>query len=135
MKTHLVRQCAGSMVDIDWSFVPVPFANILGFLLILSSFSLSLLTSSNIGVVTFGLGTAFMSLATGIESIVWYGNTNDIAPVWCDIGKYVVAPGFNLPLDEAQSATFSLANKSRCRLVRLLLLEGFTGLCAGRNGL
>ena len=86
------------MGRVDWEFIPVPTLNILGFLLVLSSFSLSLFNLKNIGVIVMGLGTAFMALATGIDSLVWHGNTNDVAPVWCDIGNLSLI--LDIPLDD-----------------------------------
>lgn len=78
------------MTSIDWSFIPVPIANFLGFLLILSSLSGSLLRSGNIPVLTIMGVTTFMLLAVGVQSLVWHGNVDDKAPIWCDIGKYSV---------------------------------------------
>ncbi|KAK1225163.1 a-factor receptor [Marasmius sp. AFHP31] len=44
----------------------------------------------NSGTVAFMLWTAALCLVNFVNSIVWAGNVNNVAPVWCDISGQVI---------------------------------------------
>lgn len=69
----------------DPTYPLVPFANFIGFLLIL----LPMLTcmTYSIGICAFAAWAILFGFGQGVNSIVWKDNTNDIAPVWCDLSK------------------------------------------------
>lgn len=47
------------------------------------------LQSLNAGTCLFMIWTSIACLNLGVNSIVWHGNAIDVAPVWCDICKFL----------------------------------------------
>ncbi|KLO07061.1 hypothetical protein SCHPADRAFT_799545, partial [Schizopora paradoxa] len=44
----------------------------------------------SIAVWGYGIWIAIYCFQMFVNSIVWHGNVNIVAPVWCDIGKHLV---------------------------------------------
>lgn len=76
----------------DPTYPLVPFANFIGCLLIL----LPMLTcmTYSIGICAFAAWAILFGFGQGVNSIVWKDNTNDIAPVWCDLSKSNLSQSF-----------------------------------------
>ena len=73
----------------DPTYPLVPVANFIAFIFAVIPLSTTLVRQSwNVGVCMLGLWLAIMSLINVVNTIVWADNTNDIAPVWCDISDF-----------------------------------------------
>lgn len=81
----------------DPTYPLVPIVNFLSCILVL----LPLLVSAfrrgpwNIGVTVFSFWTATECIITGVNAIIWSNNVADTAPIWCDIGGYLLKLPYN----------------------------------------
>ena len=73
--------------DMDPTFPLVPIANFIGCILVLISLSKGMFQTWNVGACSFAFWTFVLNLEIGVNSIVWSNNTNNVAPVWCDISS------------------------------------------------
>ena len=70
----------------DPTFPLVPVINFVSALLVLIPFTIGLLCRSwNLGVWVSALWIIEQSISTGVNTILWANNVDDLAPVWCDI--------------------------------------------------
>ncbi|KAL6308805.1 putative fungal pheromone GPCR, STE3-type [Sparassis latifolia] len=52
----------------------------------------------NAGTCVYMIWSSFACLIEFVDSIVWYGNTKNYAPVWCDIStKFLIGAGVGIP--------------------------------------
>lgn len=72
----------------DPTYPLVPIANFLACILVLSSMSKSMIQSWNVGACSFAIWVIIMALTVAVNAIIWADNVNNVAPVWCDIGKW-----------------------------------------------
>ena len=73
----------------DPTFPLVPIANFIGCILVLISLSRGMFRNWNVGACSFAFWTLLLNLNTGVDTIVWSNNANNVAPVWCDISEYL----------------------------------------------
>ena len=91
----------------DPTFPLVPIANIVACILVALSVSENMLQSWNVGACSFAVWIVAQSLIMAIDTIIWSNNTNNIAPVWCDIG---IVPRFTRPLTHPTSDNLCIFN-------------------------
>ena len=73
----------------DPTYPLVPIANFMAFIFAVIPLSTALVRQSwNVGVCMLAIWLAITTLINVVDTIIWAGNTNDIAPVWCDIGEF-----------------------------------------------
>lgn len=94
--THLICICKSEPPSIvypvtrnmtrDIAYPLVPIANFLACILVLLSLSKSMFQSWNVGVCSFAIWIVLSSFMTAVDSIIWAGSVESLAPVWCDIG-------------------------------------------------
>lgn len=66
----------------------VPIVNLLCCVLVLLPVFIKFRRSWNTGVCMLAIWASAESFSTGVNSIVWSDNVNDVAPVWCDISEH-----------------------------------------------
>lgn len=71
----------------DPTFPLVPIANFLACIIVLLSLSKSMFQSWNVGVCSFAIWMVATSLIKAVDSIIWAGNVENVAPVWCNISE------------------------------------------------
>ncbi|KAI0309274.1 pheromone A receptor-domain-containing protein [Amylostereum chailletii] len=83
----------------DPTYPLVPIANLLSaFLVLLALLSNGVRQSWNTGVTMFGFWIFVVAVCIGVNTIVWSDNTNNSAPVWCDISSHLeVASNVGIP--------------------------------------
>lgn len=74
-----------SVIIMDPTYPLVPIANFIACALIIISLFHMVDRSWNVGVFVFALWVFLASLSTAINTIIWSRDTNDRAPIWCDI--------------------------------------------------
>jgi pheromone a factor receptor len=57
----------------------------------------SQLRARNIPTLTLVLSTILVNVITVVNTLVWNGNTRDVAPVWCDFGQMLHLSTKNRP--------------------------------------
>ena len=70
----------------DPTYPLFPVFAFLGFIVALIPFPWHL-QAWNAGTCVYMIWAGLASLIQFVNSIIWKGNTEDVAPVWCDIGK------------------------------------------------
>jgi hypothetical protein len=60
----------------------------------------SQLRARNIATLTLIVSTFLGSIITIVNTLVWNGNTRNVAPVWCDIGQILHLSIENWPLTQ-----------------------------------
>ena len=75
--------------NMDPTFPLVPILNFVCSILVLSPLYIRALRPGlwNIPIVAFSLWISIECITTGVNSVIWSNNVEDIAPVWCDISK------------------------------------------------
>ena len=56
------------------------------------------LRAGNVALITLLVGSFLINVLYLVNSLVWAGNVRDVAPVWCDIGRFFLSiwcRGFN----------------------------------------
>lgn len=71
----------------DPTYPLAPIANLLGSVLVLLPVFTKFRRSWNTGVCMLAIWVSIENFANGINTIVWSDNTDDVAPVWCDISE------------------------------------------------
>ena len=69
----------------DPTYPLIPVANFIGCLLIILPM-LTCMTYST-GICAFAGWAVLFGFGQGVNSIIWKDNTNDVAPVWCDLSE------------------------------------------------
>jgi pheromone a factor receptor len=65
----------------------VPTASALAAVLILIPLPAQI-RSGNVALIALSVGSFFISAIYLVNSLVWAENSLDVAPVWCDIGRF-----------------------------------------------
>ena len=75
------------VLTMDPTYPLAPIINFLSAILALLPLFTNQLYSGtqNIAVVAFAIWTSVECVTTGINSIIWSDNVNNLAPIWCDI--------------------------------------------------
>ncbi|KAI0040542.1 STE3-domain-containing protein [Auriscalpium vulgare] len=115
----------------DPSYPAFPIFSLLGAILVLIPLPWHL-QAWNSGTCLFMIWTAVASLNLFINSLVWHGNVNNVAPLWCDIssrlvvGAAVAIPAASLCINRRlhaiasiQSTTVTRAEKKRAVIIDL----------------
>ena len=87
----------------------LPVASAIGAALILVSLP-SQLRAGNVAIVMMIIGSFLLHTFNVANTIVWAGNVDDVAPIWCDFCES--SKTFRLPISSTQSptdSTFDLA--------------------------
>lgn len=71
----------------DSMYPLAPVANIISLLLVFVTFLLNVRESRLVGVWMLEAWLGIMSFVNSVNLIVWSDNTEDVAPVWCDISQ------------------------------------------------
>ena len=71
----------------DPTYPLVPTANFLSFFLVLLTLYALASRPWNIGACMFAMWTLLSCLLVAINTSVWKDNTDNVAPIWCDIGE------------------------------------------------
>ena len=71
--------------DMDPTYPLVPIANFICLFLVTLALFVTAGRPWNIGVCMFAIWTALSCLITGVNTILWRDNFDNVAPVWCDI--------------------------------------------------
>ena len=84
----------------DPTFPLAPIVNFLSAILaLLPLFTNALHSGSlNIAIVAFAVWTSVECVTTGVNSIIWSDNVNNLVPVWCDISESSFSPRFDFKL-------------------------------------
>ena len=85
----------------------IPVLSAIGAVLLLVPLP-SQLRARNIATLTLILSTFLESIISIVNTLVWNGNTRNVAPVWCDIGEI---PS-NVDQEPASYPTYSLPTAS-----------------------
>lgn len=75
------------VTKMDPTYPLVPIANFFACALSVIPLFHMVNRSWNTGVYVFALWLLLISLTNAIDTIIWSNDTNDRAPVWCDISK------------------------------------------------
>lgn len=68
-----------------YAYPLAPIANFLATVLVIVPLSRDVFRSWNVGVVMYAIWVSILSFTNAVNAVVWSDNTNDVAPVWCDI--------------------------------------------------
>lgn len=100
----------------DPTYPLVPIANFLACILVLSSMSKNMFQSWNIGACSFAIWVIIMALIVAVDSIIWADNVDNVAPIWCDIGKRILCYSKGTEVDRNNSESYTSPNwiTSRC---------------------
>lgn len=73
----------------DLTYPLAPIANFLACALLLLPFLSTSIRfgSRNIPVTMFALWSTAINFIQGVNTLIWFNNVNDSAPIWCDIGE------------------------------------------------
>lgn len=72
----------------DPTYPLFPILNLLSCVLVLLPILIKLRHTWNTGVHFLAIWVSAESFALGVNAIIWSDNTNDVAPVWCDISEH-----------------------------------------------
>lgn len=71
--------------DMDPTYPLVPILSIVVCFLCILPIVAGLFALRNIGVYSYAIWVSVMNLSFAINTVVWSDNTDNSAPVWCDI--------------------------------------------------